>query len=303
MTTCQQTLGSMKVLPFTLPVSPDHSVVVQEDRLPYFYTHFHRHEEIQLTWIQKGEGTLVAGSSMHTFSPQEIYLLGPNMPHVFKSDPSYFEEDSNKSISALTIFFNPEGKMAPLFHLPEMKPVQSFLHKFRSGFKVPDYCFKEISGQILRIKSSGGLDQLMQFFHLLQSLCRIDSPEPLAQHVQKEKVSDFEGMRIGAIFDYVMRHYNKDFTLDEIASVAHMTPQAFCRYFKKHTRHTFISFLNEVRINEACKKLTDGGFNSIGAVAYTCGFNSTTHFNRIFKKVKGINPGRYIETYTRSVGA
>jgi AraC-like DNA-binding protein len=77
-----------------------------------------------------------------------------------------------------------------------------------------------------------------------------------------------------------------------------MTPQAFCRFFKKRTRHTFVSFLNEVRINEACKKLTEGGFDSISTVAYTCGFNSITNFNRVFKAVLGKSPSEYVESYT-----
>ena len=76
-----------------------------------------------------------------------------------------------------------------------------------------------------------------------------------------------------------------------------MTPQAFCRYFKKHTLHTFIGFLNEVRINEACKKLTDGQYDSIATVAYNCGFNSITNFNRVFKTITGKSPSEYIESY------
>ena len=75
----------MKVLPFTIPASHDKTILVQEDILPYFYPHLHRHEEIQLTLILKGEGTLLVGNSMHGFCANEVYLIGANMPHVFKS--------------------------------------------------------------------------------------------------------------------------------------------------------------------------------------------------------------------------
>lgn len=80
-----------------------------------------------------------------------------------------------------------------------------------------------------------------------------------------------------------------------------MTPQAFCRYFKKHTGHTFVSFLNEVRINEACKRLTGKSYDSIGGIAYACGFNNITHFNRIFKKLKGCSPKEYIEAFEKNI--
>jgi AraC-like DNA-binding protein len=80
-----------------------------------------------------------------------------------------------------------------------------------------------------------------------------------------------------------------------------MTPQAFCRYFKKHTGHTFVTFLNEMRINEACKKLANGRCDSISNVAYTSGFNSITNFNRVFKSVTGNSPREYLESYRSNV--
>src|ERR1700684_3187557 len=82
--------SQMKGLKFTIPVPRGKTVIVQKDVLPHFYPHLHRHEEIQLTWIQQGEGTLVAENNMYSFRSGEIYWLGVNLPHVFKSDPSYF---------------------------------------------------------------------------------------------------------------------------------------------------------------------------------------------------------------------
>lgn len=89
----------MKVLQFTIPVPLDKSIIVQKDVLPYFYPHLHRHQEIQLTWIQQGEGTLVADNNMHPFRPSEIYWLGANQPHIFKSEASYFQPKSRKKNS------------------------------------------------------------------------------------------------------------------------------------------------------------------------------------------------------------
>ncbi|HEY8972317.1 MAG TPA: AraC family transcriptional regulator, partial [Puia sp.] len=113
--------------------------------------------------------------------------------------------------------------------------------------------------------------------------------------------SEHEGIRIGTIYNFIMQQYDKPITLEDAAKQAHMTPQAFCRYFKKHTMHTFVSFLNEVRINEACKKLTDGNYDSIATVAYNCGFNSITNFNRVFKSVTRKSPSDYVESYFQHV--
>ena len=145
------------------------------------------------------------------------------------------------------------------------------------------------------------MDQLMQFFQLLKSLSSIEDVHPLSADIQPQAFSDYEGLRISNIYNYIMQHYNRDIPLEEVSAAAYMTPQAFCRYFKKHTRVTFVTFLNEVRINEACKKLIDGTYDSVSSVAYDCGFNSITNFNRVFKSTTGKSPREYTTEFLSNV--
>lgn len=291
----------MKVLQFTIPVPLDKSIIVQRDVLPYFYPHLHRHQEIQLTWVQQGEGTLVADNNMHAFRPNEIYWLGANQPHIFKSEASYFQPKSRKKIIALVIFFNPDGELAGFFNLPEIKVLKNFIQQHQSGFKVPQEHAAEISSRMLKVTNSSGTEQLLQFVELLKQLSTYQEITPLASGQKTQHVSEHEGIRIGNIYNYIMHNYDQPITLEDAAKQAHMTPQAFCRFFKKHTLHTFVSFLNEVRINEACKKLTDGTYDNIATVAYTCGFNSITNFNRVFKTVTNKSPSEYMNSYFQSV--
>jgi AraC-like DNA-binding protein len=293
----------MKVLQFTIPVSHDKTVIVQKDELPHFYPHLHRHQEIQLTWIQQGEGILVAENNMYSFRSNEIYWLGVNLPHVFKSDPSYFSPGSRKKVRTLNIFFNISGPLDSFFELPEIKMVKNFLQNRQTGFKVPPEHVGEVSGKMLRIQQSAGVDQLIHFIELLKQLSSFQQLAPLSSCSQPTPYSEHEGIRVAGIYNYIMQHYDKPISLEEMAGQAHMTPQAFCRYFKKHTRHTFISFLNEVRINEVCKRLTGGHYDSISAVAYNCGFNSITHFNRVFKTATGKSPSEYLGSYLQNVEA
>lgn len=291
----------MKVLQFTVPIPLDKSIVVQKDVLPYFYPHLHRHQEVQLTWIQKGEGTLVADNNMHAFRSNEIYWLGANQPHIFKSEPSYFQPKSKKKIVALLIFFNPEGQLAGFFNLPELRQLKNFVQQHSSGFKVPAQQVTEISNKMLRIAQSSGADQLLHFVDLLKQLTAYQHLPPLSSGSKTPVFSEHEGIRIGHIYSYIMQQYDRPITLEDAARQAHMTPQAFCRFFKKHTRHTFVSFLNEVRINEACRKLTDGTYDNIASVAYTCGFNSITNFNRVFKSITRQSPSDYVNSYFQNV--
>lgn len=63
----------MKVIQFTIPKTSDNSVIIQEEELPFFYNCLHRHKEIQIAFIIRGEGTLVVGNYMQRFKAGDIY--------------------------------------------------------------------------------------------------------------------------------------------------------------------------------------------------------------------------------------
>ncbi|RZL61886.1 MAG: AraC family transcriptional regulator [Pedobacter sp.] len=291
----------MKVLQFTIPVAHDKAVIVQEDVMPHFYPYLHRHREAQLIWIKEGEGTLLADNQMHPFKKNDIFLLGANQPHLFKSNPEYFNPENGLKIQALMIFFDPNGTLAPLLELPELQLFKSFLQTNKGGLRISSLQTDLVIQKMLTVQYAKNQELIIQFLQLLNVLTNLQaSSETLAVN-SSAIFSESEGIRIGHIFNYLMQHYDRNITLEEVAEEAHMTPQAFCRYFKKHTRQTLVSFLNEMRINEACKKLTSGNFENISAVAYTCGFNSLTNFNRVFKSVMGQAPKTYIESYFKNV--
>lgn len=291
----------MKVLQFTLPVAHENSVIVQEDIMPAFYPYLHRHHEAQLMWVQEGEGTLLAGTAMHPFKPDDIFMLGANQPHLFKSNPEYFEPDGDRQSRSVMIFFDPDGKLAPLFGLPEMQLLRGFIQQHEGGFKIPADITSAVTQQILTIREAGNVDRLTLFLQLLKILYLANDQLAPLSDTNARQVSEGEGIRIGHIYNYLMQRYDTAVSLENIAAEANMTPQAFCRYFKKHTGHTFVTFLNRLRVNEACKKLTAGKFEGVATVAYTCGFNSLTNFNRTFKSVMGMSPSVYLDNYKGSL--
>ena len=292
----------MKVLQFTIPVAHDKSVIVEEVEQPYHYPYLHRHKEAQITWIQQGEGTLIAGNNMHDYKPGDVFFIGANLPHLFKSSPEYFSPESKHTIKAIMIFFNPDGILAALFNLPEMKAFKIFLQQHQQGFKVPELQFQSVVDCMDNIKNAGGSNQLILFLGLLKNFLSINTKlEPLSTYGDIPAITENEGIRIGNIYNFIMQNFSQAITLEDVAKSAYMTPESFCRYFKKHTGHTFISFLNEIRINEACKKLTAHKFESISAVAYKCGFKSITNFNRVFKCIIGTSPREYLDNYQNNV--
>lgn len=289
----------MKVLPFTMLVPNDKSIISEHLELPYFYQHLHRHDEWQVTYIERGEGTLIAGSDMQAFRAGDLFVIGAKLPHLFKSNPEYFQGKSEHIVASYSIYFNSDDGLGPLFSLPEMKTANTFLKKNKHGFKVPFTQIKEVFNRIIDVHEAAGTDLLLAFIKLITSLQSIGhSVVPLCSDLYSSTVSENEGIRLSKIISFLTKNYNSQITLEDVADVAFMTPKAFCKYFKKHTGHTFLSFLNEVRINDACKNLTSGTrSHSISGVAYKAGFNSITKFNRVFKSIVGQSPRTYLEAF------
>ncbi len=71
-----------------------------------------------------------------------------------------------------------------------------------------------------------------------------------------------------------------------------MSNSAFCVAFKKNYRMTFKEYLLNLRIGYACKLLTEASMN-ISQIAYNCGFENMSNFNRYFKKLKGMTPSDF----------
>jgi AraC-like DNA-binding protein len=291
----------MRVIQFTIPVARENSVIVQDDIMPHFYNHLHRHNEMQITWILKGEGTLIAGNYMQPFKAGEIYVLGPNQPHIFKSDPEYFDKRRRKQVHGLTFFFNPEGFFQTILSLPEAKSMKKFVENTGFGLQAPGADEKRITEEMMLVKNAKNGFRLAAFIKLLQVLADIKDWKMLASNSPEYSFSDSEGLRMNSVYQFTMAHYTENIKLQQIANIAYLTPQAFCRYFKKHTRKTYVTFLSEIRINEACKKILAGDFDSMSSVAYDTGFTSAVSFNRVFKKITGRSPRQYLKEYTQKV--
>lgn len=289
----------MKVLQFTIPVQYGKAIFTRIDVLPHFYPYLHRHKEMQVTWVQQGHGTLVTDNNMHLFQDNDVFVIGANQPHVFKNTASYFTE--SKCVRSLDIFFDPDKVCNSLLNIPELKHLREFIYKSQAGFKIPGNCLQEVAEKMQSMhKLENGVARITQFIELLQLFAAAPCEKLSAENIVLRTNED-EGMRISQVYNFILHNYAQNITLADTAAQAYMTQQAFCRFFKKHTRHTFVSFLTEIRVNEAIKQLAEGKYDSISGVAYGCGFKSITNFNRSFKSVTGQAPGAYIKSLKQKV--
>ncbi|MFD1314684.1 AraC family transcriptional regulator [Namhaeicola litoreus] len=275
----------MKVLPFKIVKSEQHSILYQKDCDDAFYDALHNHKEIQLSLILKGEGTFVIGDCVGDFKPNDIFIIGEYLPHVFKSDKIQGEKSE-----MISLFFTEQTFGESFFRIPELAKLNSLLIKAQQGIKT-SYYPKNLRDKFILHHTLEPLSQFINFIEIL-SILSTHKGEKLSSPTVSKKYSDEDGSRMRDIFQFTLNNFNGQIQLDEVADLANMTIQGFCRYFKKRTNKTYFNFLIDIRVGHACKLLSKDELD-IAEVAYLSGFNNITHFNRKFKEKKKMTPTAY----------
>ena len=276
----------MKILPFQIPKPENNTLIYQEDKELVFYDKFHQHEEIQVSYIAEGEGTLVVGDTVNYYKKGDILAIGSNLPHVFKSDAS-----ANIQSEMLTLFFSKDAFGDSFFELEELRELKPFFKKVDYGFKASAKS-KTLGALFSQLAESSKLQRFIILLEILKTLSK-SRTLPLSSFIYDKKYTDSEGRRMRNVLDFTMQNYHQQISLDDIAQVSAMTKNAFCKYFKKRTNKSYFTFLNELRIENACKLLLSKESFSIAEIAEKSGFHNISNFNRQFKSVKKIVPSEY----------
>jgi len=275
----------MKVLPFKIPKSETTALYIQEDRGVAFYGKLHQHEEIQISLVIKGTGTFIIGDCVGDFSPNSIFVIGENLPHVFKSD------EPDDEVHMITVFFTKRSFGIQFFDLPLFQNVQQLFSDAQLGIRVQSD-IEVLASKIVAVNVKDKLGQFIQFLEVLQ-LLTLSRYKTLSSLINRKKYAGLEGKRMRDIFQHSMTNFHKTIELKEIASIANMTPNAFCRYFKQRTNKTYVNFLIDIRIGNACKLLRSDNEMSVTEICYKSGFNNLANFNRKFKALKGVTPTEF----------
>lgn len=275
----------MKVQPFQIPKPLNENLIVQIDRAKSFYDILHKHNEIQLSLIVKGYGKLIVGDSIHQFQTGDFFAIGANSPHLFKS------EKEQGHVHMITVFFTKETFGENFFNLPDLEELRSFFNFVVDGFQLQSN-YEEISELFMKFPNASKTTRVLLFLELLQELVQADR-KSLTNFTYPKETGSLAGKRMQTIFDYVLHNFQNEVTLDTVSNLIHMTPNAFCKFFKKRTNKTFFQFLIELRIEHACQLLQSHSDLSIAEISELSGFKSISNFNKKFKLSKAVVASQY----------
>jgi AraC-like DNA-binding protein len=273
------------------------SFIVKELIEPHFDPNWHFHPHYQLFLVEEGTGTRFIGDSIKPFGPGDLVFLGPNLPHLWRSDQAYFNKQSGLTTRGIVIYFSEDFLGNDFFGKQEMTSLRQLLNHARQGLEWhgPTRARAEAALQNMT-KQPIGFDRVISLLTLLNDLSHASDYRYLTSPGYTNTVKPTETDRMQLVHDYVLGHFPDDLSLETVADLAGMTPPAFCRYFKARANKTFSEFVSEVRIGHACKLLINGKL-SVTQISFESGFRTLSNFNRQFKDITGQTPSGYVKTY------
>jgi AraC-like DNA-binding protein len=274
------------------PIIDQKKIWIKNVEKAYLDHPFHFHHLCELTWIEKGYGNLILGDYVGCFSEGELLLENAKLPHLFKCDPAFYDKKQNLCTKATAIYFPPTLIPKITDDTECISLYLDTLDKAERGLRFYGQTKKKAIELIKKTRSTNGLEQLGYFLQIIALINRSKEFECLAIVGYKNSNNEQDMDRFNKVYQFLLRNFNREIMVCEVAAICYMTPNSFCRYFKTKTQKTFTRFLNELRVGHACKLLQNNNA-SVLSVCYESGFNSPVNFFKFFKLVTNKTPREY----------
>jgi AraC-like DNA-binding protein len=267
--------------------------------LPRFHSEYHFHPEYELKYVIESKGKRFVGDTIENFQEGDLILLGPNIPHYWKSDDIHDQSDQMQA-KAVVVLFSDDFLGKNFFDIQEMIPIQELLKKSQAGLVFPDAINSQIPGLLEEVTKAKGPMRIILMLEILADLAKSESRQLLTEEYSSGTpfldANSPSFVRLQKVHHYVIKNFHYPLQIEDIAQIANMTPHAFCKYFKKSTKKTFMTFLNELRVCHARKLLIENRI-PISQICVESGFNNISNFNRQFKTGTTMTPSDFRTMY------
>ena len=274
------------------PILNEKKIWVKKIYKPHFDHPFHFHKLCELTWIEKSHGKLIIGDYVGNFSEGEVILSSPELPHLWQCDPVYYKKNKDLYTKAIGLYFPIELINRITDDIPAIHRYNDLMLRTERGLRFVGNTRRIINSKMRELSEASSLQQLGIFIQVIDILSQSDEYEILASIGYKKSYNINDIERFNEVYQFLLKNFQKDIMLEEVASICNMSPNSFCRFFKQKTQKTFTAFLNELRIRHA-KKLLQNENYTIKDICYECGFNNPVHFFSIFKRIVKQTPKEF----------
>ena len=256
----------------------------------------HSHNVWELSLIEGGKGlTRVVGDSVVEIDDWELVLVTQSeLRHTWQG---VLEGEMAR---AVTIQFPPDLISSPTLRKRQFRPIAHLFERARRGVSFSRGIQERVTEEINKmIQTTDAFEQVLRFMHILYVLAHDEGAEVLCSESFANVQTKLESHRIEMIDAYLKQHYTEVIRLSKLAEMVEMTEVGFSRFFKRTMGVTLSDYLIGLRVSHASRMLVDTDC-TVSEIAYACGFNNISNFNRLFRKHRGRSPQQFRALYSRT---
>lgn len=251
----------------------------------------HRHAQVELTWVERGQGLRFVGDHVEPFADGDLVLLGPWVPHLWSGQAAAGDPDFIVRVVQFPLALLAQPAW------PELARLQPLLARATRGLVIVGGARARVTQALSAMDAAGPVSRLSLLLQLLAALDEASGAE--GNEVSRTLSStlptaraDPAARRIDRVLDWMHGQAHGPLTLADAARQAHVSPAAFSRFFRRETGKTWTEAVNDVRCSEAALRLRQTA-RPVSEVAHDCGYATLSHFNRAFLARFGVTPGQY----------
>ncbi len=254
----------------------------------------HHHEDLELNFIMNAKGARrVVGDHIAEIDDLELVLVGSNLPHVWQT-----HNCRDKEIKEITIQFHKDLLDDKFLQRTQLSFMKTMLEKSNRGILFSNDTALNLAARVQALEKKQGFDSILELLSILNDLSTSRNMQLLSTASFSNVNLSYNSRRIEKAFEYMNQNFDKQITLSEIAKLTNMSDVSFSRFFKSRTGISFIDSLTEMRLGHTSRMLMNTT-QTIAEIAYNCGFNNISNFNRVFKAKKGCTPKEFRESYSK----
>ncbi|HCM1552946.1 AraC family transcriptional regulator [Vibrio parahaemolyticus] len=249
---------------------------------------WHYHQQIELIYVVSGGAKALVGDSFREIVAGAFLILGEDLPHDLTV------ESEGDKCDLIVLHFS--SCIVP--SLPEFERLQSVIEKSQFGVYSSNI-EASVAAKLLSTRELVGSSLFICVLDALNEFCFSESYKEMVllssvrlTHSPLDKKS-YD--RLNRVLTYIHTNKANSISITQIAEHSNMTSTAFCRWFKRSMSISFLTYLNNIRVDEACRLLLNTD-RQIAVIAIDVGFDSLSSFNRNFTKLKSTSPSQYRKT-------
>lgn len=267
---------------------------VGERHKTYFEYPAHCHEVYELNFVENAAGaTRTIGDSHETIGNLDLVLMtGSKLVHVWEQGTC-----PQHDIYEITIHIDPDAFNGSFMHKRAFFSIRRMMERAQRGLAFPEPAIQILREDIVNLAHSNeSFAAVIRLWNLLYRLSLVEDARELSSSSFIDVQEENEDARVQKVREYIANRYMHDISLPELAELVCMAPDSFTRFFKNKTGRTPNRYIIDYRLGIAARMLLHTTL-SVAEIGYSCGFNTLSHFNRLFRESKGCTPSEFRERF------